>query len=98
MSCRYQVQAPGRTAPVQTLLATGYGATNYHHRTLWYQRTTRRPLPRGLALILMQTFKLADETTPSTASLRAKPRLSLAEVSRFRDQGYLIYGHDVLAP
>ena len=28
----------------------------------------------------------------------AKPRLTPAEVSRFRDQGYLIYGHDVLAP
>jgi hypothetical protein len=27
-----------------------------------------------------------------------KPRLSADEVARFRDQGYLIYGHDVLAP
>jgi len=27
-----------------------------------------------------------------------QPRLTPAEVSRFRDQGYLIYGHDVLAP
>jgi hypothetical protein len=35
---------------------------------------------------------------PTRNSSMVKPRLSADEVARFRDQGYLIYGHDVLAP
>src|SRR5262245_31036144 len=46
----------------------------------------------------MQSIDPTMNLGPSHPIPRATPRLSPDEVARFRENGYLIYGHDVLAP
>jgi len=46
----------------------------------------------------MQTLVSDAVSSPSGPAAAPTPRLSAEEVSRFREQGYLIYGHDVLPP
>jgi len=46
----------------------------------------------------MQRFEPILQSSASVPSRLGEPRLSTDEVARFRKQGYLIYGHDVLAP
>src|SRR5262249_17912045 len=60
-----------------------------------HDKTRGRPCP---SLKPMQTLAPVLESTHSHSTFAVRPRLSTDEVARFREQGYLIYGHDVLAP